>query len=429
MKRLIVGIDPGLTCGVAALTLGKIPVLVSSQRDWTLNELVKMLTGLGEPLIFSSDVSPPSELIARLSRNFDAIVFTPLIPLGAVEKQRLARDFAEIHGLKLRNAHETDALAAALKAYNYFKKKFEQIEVQVKDLGAEVGIDDVKSLVIKGYTIKRAINYVVANPETSIPPPILPRKIPREERLKNLVKELNERLILNREETRRLQSENRELRKQMRLLRREISASRQKIEEAKSEQVAQTRREREYQRLLEEIESLKRRLSESSTNLEEYKQRFDALQRLRDLQSLGVLTPLRPVENFTKNGLEKAFKLYQIRPGDYVLLMDASGGGPITARTLAEKGIKVIVSQTQMSHQAQEEFDKYDVPVIPAAGVRIEWVEGFPYINVLSLREALERLKESKIEESLNDVERIIQDHRRESRNGAHPTDQEPVAD
>ena len=232
MKKLIVGIDPGVTCGVAALTLDGSPVFIGSRRGWTLNDLLKMLTTLGEPVIISSDVSSAPELVEKLSTNLNAIIFTPLISLGTVEKQHLARNYAENHNVKLKNVHEADALAAALKAYNHFKSKFEQIEVRLRNLDSKVPIDEVKALVIKGYTINKAIDHLTKLKEKT-PPPILVKKIPQEKRLKGIIKELKQRLILEREETKQLRAENRELRRQIRSLKKEISSLKQKIEEIK----------------------------------------------------------------------------------------------------------------------------------------------------------------------------------------------------
>jgi len=423
MRRLIAGIDPGVTCGLAVLTLDGVPVYVSSQRGWTLSDILKMLMDLGEPIIISSDVSPAPELVGKLSKTLNANVFTPLMSLGTVEKQHLAKNLAESYGVKLSNSHEIDALAAALKAYNHFRNKFEQIELRVKELGYKVSVEDVRALVIKGYTINRAISYLTAKPKEAGLPPIPVSKIPREERLKNLVDELKERLTFYQGEIKRQQTENKEMRKRVRSLKRELSDLQGKIDEIRSEQLYQIRREREYQRLQDDIESLKRRLSEYSATLDEYKQRFDALQRLRELQSKGELAPLKPIESFTREGLEKAFRLYEIKLGDYVLLMDAGGGGPTTAKTLARKGVKVIVSQTAMSHQAREEFAKHDVPVIRAAEVKIDWIEGFPYVNVPSLKDALNRLKEVEIDELLGSVESIMEEHRKELENNAHIDD------
>jgi len=419
MKRLIVGVDPGVTCGLAVLTLDGASIYVGSQRGWTLNNLLKTVADLGEPIIIASDVSPAPELAGKLSKILNASVFTPLISLGTVEKQHLAKGFAETHGVKLSNSHEIDALAAALKAYNHFKNKFEQIDVRGRELGYKISIEDIKALVVKGYTINRAIGYLSAEPKEPGLPPVPVAKIPREERLKNLVDELKERLTFYQGELKRQQIENKELQGRVRSLEREVSHLRAKIDEIRSEQSFQIKREREYQRLQDETESLKRRLSEYSSSLEEYKERFDALQRLRELQSKGELLPLKPIESFTKEGLEKAFRLYDAKPGDYVLLMDAGGGGPTTAKTLARKGVKAIISQTAMSHQAREEFAKHDVPVIPAVQVKVEWIEGFSYVNVSSLKDALKRLKEVEIDELQDKVGDIMEEHRRELTNKA----------
>lgn len=417
MKKLIVGIDPGVTCGVAALTLEGSTVFISSQRDWTFNSLLKTLTNLGEPVLVSSDVSPAPQLVGKLSKNLNATTFTPLISLGTLEKQHLARNYAEIQAVKLRNAHEIDALAAALKAYNHFKKKFEQIENRAKGIDSKVSIDDVKALVIKGYTISRAIKHLTAKPGETRLPPIITRRVPREKQLRELVEELKKRLILDKKEIRRLQTENRELNKHIKSLKKEAAELQQKIDDVKSEQTLQMRREREYQRLIDEIESLKRRLSRSTAELEECKQRFNPLQRLRQLESTGELILLKPIENFTRDGLEKAFKLYEVKPGDYVLLLDASGGGASTAETLTKKGVKAVIFETRMSHQAREEFGSHEIPTIPAKDIKIEWIEGSPYAYASSLEDALKNLEEREIDELVGKVEDIVEEHRKDVRN------------
>ena len=43
MRRLIVGVDPGVTVGLAILSLDGEPILVESKRDWSLSELVKSI--------------------------------------------------------------------------------------------------------------------------------------------------------------------------------------------------------------------------------------------------------------------------------------------------------------------------------------------------------------------------------------------------
>ena len=97
MKKLIVGIDPGVTVGLAVLSLDGKPVLVESKRGWSLSELLKRISEIGEPTIISSDVSPASEILENLSHKLNAVLFVPMISMGADEKRQIARDYADIY--------------------------------------------------------------------------------------------------------------------------------------------------------------------------------------------------------------------------------------------------------------------------------------------------------------------------------------------
>ena len=183
MKKLIVGIDPGVTVGLAVLSLDGKPVLVESKRGWSLSELLKRISEIGEPTIISSDVSPASDILENLSHKLNAVLFVPMISMGADEKRQIARDYAEIYGLKLKNAHEVDALAAAVKAYRHYEKKFHHVETRIKRMSIKVSTDKVKDLVVRGYSTKRAVQYL-QSAEKHKPPPIVKRLVPREEKMK-----------------------------------------------------------------------------------------------------------------------------------------------------------------------------------------------------------------------------------------------------
>lgn len=74
MKRLIVGVDPGVTVGLAAaLSLDGVPISVDSRRNWTFSDLIKAISELGEPTIISSGVTPASALL-HISPNLFLVV-------------------------------------------------------------------------------------------------------------------------------------------------------------------------------------------------------------------------------------------------------------------------------------------------------------------------------------------------------------------
>ena len=56
-KKLILGIDPGTTCGIAALDLNGNLLLIKSQRELLRSEVVDLTLSIGEPVAIASDVS------------------------------------------------------------------------------------------------------------------------------------------------------------------------------------------------------------------------------------------------------------------------------------------------------------------------------------------------------------------------------------
>ena len=148
--------------------------------------------------------------------------------------------------------------------------------------------------------------------------------------------------------------------------------------------------------------------------LEEYKRRFNDMQRLRELESQGRLILLKPIEAFTDRGLQKAFQLYGIRAGDSVLLLDPSGGGAATAEELEKRGVKTVVTEGQMSHNALEIFEKYMIPVVSHEDLKIEWVEGLPYVDSEGLREAIKKAGKEEALTVYRQIKTILEEHRRE---------------
>ncbi|MEM2182783.1 MAG: DUF460 domain-containing protein [Candidatus Bathyarchaeia archaeon] len=409
----MVGVDPGLNCGLAILTLDGKPILVESHRGWSLAKILERIISVGKPTIISSDVSPAPELLRRLSKKLNAVLFEPIISMGSEEKHKLAQAYVERYGIKVENAHEIDALAAAIKAYQHYKNKLEQVDERLKRANEDLFPDDVKDLVIRGYSITRAIKTLK---ELRVPgePAVILSASNREERMREIIEELTNKLMLEREKVMRLRAVNRELQLKIRDLEVEIKGLREALEKSRSEQIAQIRREREYQRLVEEINSLRNRISELEAQIEIYKRTINQLQQIGDLESREGLTLLKPIEAFTREGLDKAFRLYGIKVGDIVFILDPSGGGRTTAERLAKRGVRAIILRDLMAHEALEVFERYHVPVIPADKVSIRWIDGLPYANPNEIKRIIKEggiVKQSSEHEMLR---AILEEHLRE---------------
>ncbi|MFH0897361.1 MAG: DUF460 domain-containing protein [Candidatus Bathyarchaeota archaeon] len=58
-EKLIVGIDPGTTCGLAVITFDATPLYSSSGKGLTRGEILSIVTSLGKPVIAAADVPHP----------------------------------------------------------------------------------------------------------------------------------------------------------------------------------------------------------------------------------------------------------------------------------------------------------------------------------------------------------------------------------
>ena len=95
-----------------------------------------------------------------MKRAFNAVLFSPGADIPAEEKIALGREFG------YKNDHQRDALAAASSAFKKYRNKFLQVE---RKAPPEIDTDEVKALVVRGYSIENAIAELVSPPPSSPP--------------------------------------------------------------------------------------------------------------------------------------------------------------------------------------------------------------------------------------------------------------------
>ncbi|MEM2913805.1 MAG: hypothetical protein QXH91_00175 [Candidatus Bathyarchaeia archaeon] len=164
--------------------------------------------------------------------------------------------------------------------------------------------------------------------------------------------------------------------------------SREKIEDEK-----ELWKDRVYRIQRMEIETLRDKLKKAIGELEKYKEESNLREKLAQAKLKKEFLELKLVENFTKDGVEKASRLYGINPGDTVLLLNGSCGGPSTAKILVSKGIKAVITCTNMAHQAIEKLLEYGIKIIPSDKLKIEWICGLPFATVDDFNRALKELE------------------------------------
>ena len=84
---------------------------------------------------------------------------------------------------------------------------------------------------------------------------------------------------------------------------------------------------------------------------------------------------LKPVETFTKEGIDRAIQLYGIEEGEVLFMLDSSGGGSSTSRRVAERKVRAVMACTPMSHTALEVFRERGIPILDSKDVGVRWVE------------------------------------------------------
>lgn len=152
MTKLIVGIDPGTTTGIAMISLDACFCHVFSKKNLSLSNICSYISECGDPVIVATDVAKPPVLVKKVAATFGAALFSPRDDITQEKKRRLAK------AKKLRNRHEKDALAAALNARNSFMNLFLKVDKILKGRGMLYINDDVKDLLIR----KKASNIAQA---------------------------------------------------------------------------------------------------------------------------------------------------------------------------------------------------------------------------------------------------------------------------
>jgi predicted RNase H-like nuclease (RuvC/YqgF family) len=99
----------------------------------------------GNPLIIASDVNPLPKGVERLASSFGCHAFYPKVSMSYKEKEKMIDDHEE----EIKDSHQKDALAAALRAFRNYHAMFLKIEEVTKEIGREDLFEDVVKRVLK----------------------------------------------------------------------------------------------------------------------------------------------------------------------------------------------------------------------------------------------------------------------------------------
>ncbi len=174
-----------------------------------------------------------------------------------------------------------------------------------------------------------------------------------------------------------------------------------------------------------EIAHLRSKVSESNKRISFLNERINKLKHVRRLEISGRVLPVKIISAFTKDSILKTREQFGIKKDDIILLKDASGGGTVTAKMLADLGVRAVIICNEMSHAALEELFRLNVPVLTAKDVNIQFdsTEDLATINPHDIDRAIEEWKKKAEERRMAAKEEwlksLVDEYRSERRRAA----------
>ena len=378
-KYYILGIDPGTTAAYCLLRFNGTIRALRSKKGLTRADIIREVYDKGIPAIIASDVPQPPHLIEKIASTVNAPIFTPQRPIAVSDKQELAREFGT--DMKIRNAHERDALTAAVYAYRSLLPKFQQIDKKIRDEQLSVDRNYLKALVIKGSSINEALAKIESEelePIESIPEQPVIEDEP-------LTQEIYDSLKLK---TEHLESENKLLEEKIGDLQRFVeylkfreSELSESLEIVTRENYWKIKRDREVEKAKSTLRKARRETSSFRKQVDTLSKRLERLKGVKHLEMRGDMLAVKVIPHFTRESIEEFHRKVGLKSGDVVLFEDASGGGPQTAGILIDREIRAVVVDTPLSHLPHDELIKALIPVIDAKDVELQRVDEFAFIS------------------------------------------------
>lgn len=203
---IIVGFDPGLTVGIAILDLNGDLVYLNSFKEIAKSDIINIIMEHGNAVLIATDVEQVPKAVKKLASSLNAKTFSPKNDVPVSYKQEIVTNFLNNAGeFNFKNgndnnsigtnfhssnsyvsssssssvdAHGRDSLAAAIIAYNNYKKKLNQLERKFLEAKMDLNsidkedfinenfyeiLNQAKSLLILDNPISEAISIVFKN--------------------------------------------------------------------------------------------------------------------------------------------------------------------------------------------------------------------------------------------------------------------------
>ncbi len=404
-KWIIVGFDPGLTVGIAILDLSGNVISTISCKEMSRAEVIKHIISHGKAVLIATDVYPAPKMVRKLASTLNSKIYSPSKTFTVSSKTELVDSYLnEISSTNYPgNAHERDALAAAIKTYKHYQNKLGQIEKRTEKLSlTDEEVDDIKSMVIKGRPISSAIDDVLKIPEDRDDLEIQIEEMENdidsidEEKLKKIedsARKLKQKIKSQENQIKNLKKKNKLLKKDVRYYKKKTSKLEGKIDKLHYDYSKDILSKKEISSKVAIIKGIQEKYTEEKALREKLEENLRSMKEIRVMELSEKAVPVKIIESFTREKIKEAMDYWTIKKGDVVILSSSEGGGSQTASLLINLGIKAVMVVDKMSHPAEEEFEKNMVPVLDANKIDLEMIDEFAVIERDVLNKEIENWK------------------------------------
>lgn len=342
-----------------------------------------------------------------------------------------------------QNAHERDALAAAIRTYRNYQKKLEQIEIRSQNTGLSPDkIEHIKMMVIEGTAISSAIQRVVEmneiTEENSKTPksPLASGKDHDDEKVHVssasekikmddstaindsgiIITKLKQKIKIQEKLIQNLKNKNQTLEVEIKNYKRNIAELHDKIDKLHYQYTQDILYKKEIASKISLIKKLQDKYNQEKALRVELENNLNSLKNIQMMRPSNNAVPVKIIDTFTRDGINDACEYWKIKNGDVVLLKNSEGGGSQTASLLINMGVKAVLIMDNISHQAQEEFESNMVPLLQADNMQLEMIDQSAIIKTDSLNKEMEkwknRIENKKIKENNQEILKVIDEYR-----------------
>lgn len=412
LRPVIVGIDAGMTAGLAVLDVEGRVLHLGSYKEVDRGEIISVVSKLGRPILVATDVKDAPQLVRKLAAQLGAQLYTPDYDLAVVEKEELSARATEGSELRPRTPHERDALAAAYRAFLEFKSKLAQVESYVSNIDIDIDAEEVMADIIRGLTmadaIERQIERLMGQPQ---------RQVAQQQERQTKPRTCDD------ARAELLEAQKVALERQVQELRSRLDEAERALEDLRRRTKAELLKDAEVARLRADAERAKALLSETQARAKALEETVEALRRALLMVSSGDFVLARRLQALKVQEIRRSeAQMGELRRGELVIVESASQFEREAVERLARTEAAVLISD--VDSPLADALRSNGVPVLSLKNYRTLQVDDVVLVESRALKDAEAQARELRTRVRDELLARLLAEYRMSRSSQAGPQKQ-----